>query len=828
MNITLERTRIIIEEYDDVAKRKLERLVSTMDKILFFEDIAFKRIYIAPGLLEHVKKLFPKIPVVDKSTEFWPYASITTPEHSAAPRNQLQTDFINFVLEGAKTNKKIAGILSVGTGKAVPVTTKIPTPDGYKRMGNIVPGDKVIGSDGKPTEVLEVYPNGDRDVYKISFNDNRYVLCDLDHQWNVFKWDMTQYTVTTRDMLEDYKKRSDTIVDTNAKTGCTMDPYVYKYSIPVLSNPAEYNMQDVPIDPYVYGAFLHANKIPTLLSITTEEEFIPNKIARVCDIDYAKHKGGYYFKNTEGYILSKEFFKDLPLDHIDDRYKYNTIENRLKLITGLLDSGGIFNENNDIIYYHPSVKLLKDVQEIIRGLGHCAHMFKDKSGIRITVPCRFKKEMFTVPSKLHQAFCIDEVDDYKYYKRLVVKDIRKVTKANSKCIAVAAKDKQYLTEGFVVTHNTFMACYSAIKVGQRTLIIVPTANIRLQWVDTLVKMFNVPSDKVLNVTSPKDFLRVKADFVVVTHASLAMILKQYNLEKIMKDNYFGIKVIDEVQLWFHNILKIDGSSNICNNWYLTGTFGRSSEDEDKLYHKMFGDLNIFRELEKPKTLFNRNPGNIYGMKPHMRTTMVWMKSGVLNTLGDDDRKKLLQSWKYSKQSDKWTRIGINISFYTNKIIPPDGNMTRFLRILLETVVEAEKKVTYGKTMVLVASIAAVDIVAENLTKLFPDKKIGTIHSKNNKRENLFAREEADILVSTAASVGTGFDLPGLAKLIVGQQMNSRITTEQVSGRLRRRPDGKETFMWDIVDASIPQLRAWARNRSEVLKRRSISFDVVSK
>src|SRR5699024_62343 len=126
--------------------------------------------------------------------------------------------------------------------------------------------------------------------------------------------------------------------------------------------------------------------------------------------------------------------------------------------------------------------------------------------------------------------------------------------------------------------KTFMGCYSAIELGLRTLIIAPTSGIKAQWAETLTNMFNVDPSRVKVVSSPKDFINVKADFVVTYQASLAVINKKYDLEKIMKTNKFGIKIIDEVQMWFHNIVKIEGNSNICHNWYLTGTFGRSGSE----------------------------------------------------------------------------------------------------------------------------------------------------------------------------------------------------------------------------------------------------------
>ena len=162
----------------------------------------------------------------------------------------------------------------------------------------------------------------------------------------------------------------------------------------------------------------------------------------------------------------------------------------------------------------------------------------------------------------------------------------------------------------------------------------------------------------------------------------------------------------------------------------------------------------------------------------------------------------------------------------NLVIPPDGKMTKFLRIILNVIKQAESEVKYGKTLVLGNTISSSEIVAAYLRKMFPNKKIYTYHSKHSKDENERAKSDADIIVSTTQSAGTGFDWKGLAKLIVFSQYKSWILADQISGRLRRRDDKKDTYMWDIVDADIKQLRVWANVRADVEKRKSKSFKVV--
>lgn len=624
MKIVKEQTRLIFYEYNDFEKKKIEDIVGTEEKVFTYEDPDGKFIAYPPGMLKDVMAAFPHATIIDNSSSYWECAAITPVSHNAQPRNQLQIDFINFVLDHAKNKENVAGILSTGTGKAEPISTKIPTPYGYSHMGDIQVGDEVIGSDGKSTWVTGVFPQGLKDIYKITLSDGRFSLCTAEHLWKVSNniTGETEVLELARLMRRHYRE----------------------YSIPV--------------------------GIPQIY---------------------------------------------IPIEHIE--------------------------------YSH---------------------------------------------------------------------------REEAQCIMVENDDHLYMTDQEIITHNTFMACYCAIKVGLRTLIITPTSSIKAQWGETLTGMFKVDPSRVMVVNSPKQFFNVTADFVIVSQASLASINKTYDLEKIMRANKFGVKVIDEVQMWFHNIIKIDANSNIPNNWYITGTFGRSGAEENALYQKMFGNLAIFREKQKEPTIFNRRPGNIYGMKPHTHTRMVWAHSGI----SKEELESVNNSIRYSERSEKWVRYGLNVPSYMNIVIPPDGTMTKLLKSILKVIQDAEKQVTYGKTLVIGNTIASAMVVMSYCQKMFPDKKIGTIHSKQSKAENDKAKAECDIIVSTTSSCGTGFDWKGLAKLINFSAFASWILADQLSGRLRRRDDGKDTYMWDVVDADVKQLRSWAGLRADVEKRKSKSFKVI--
>jgi hypothetical protein len=76
-----------------------------------------------------------------------------------------------------------------GSGKAQDVNSLVITPDGTKRIGDIVSGDYVISEEGKPIKVLEVFPQGKKDLYKITFSDGFSTVCCKEHLWNVIRRD---------------------------------------------------------------------------------------------------------------------------------------------------------------------------------------------------------------------------------------------------------------------------------------------------------------------------------------------------------------------------------------------------------------------------------------------------------------------------------------------------------------------------------------------------------------------------------------------------------------------------------------------------------------
>jgi len=96
-----------------------------------------------------------------------------------------------------------------GTGKAQPLDAKVLTPAGYKPMGEIEIGDEVVDPEGGTARVQGVFPQGEREIYRLEFGNGGLteVECDLEHLWKVRIAGGEWQVLTLREILEriDYR-----------------------------------------------------------------------------------------------------------------------------------------------------------------------------------------------------------------------------------------------------------------------------------------------------------------------------------------------------------------------------------------------------------------------------------------------------------------------------------------------------------------------------------------------------------------------------------------------------------------------------------------------
>ena len=362
-------------------------------------------------------------------------------------------------------------------GKAQPNSTVIPTPFGNTTIGNLKVGDMVYDRTGRPTKVLEVFPRGELDVYKVTLEDGRSTLCNDDHIFSVLTLGGNLVEKTVRQMI-DY--------------GLTDKGGRAVYSIPI-NEAVEKKEKDFSVDPYVVGIFLGDGCCTERqLTLSSNDEEIVERVVKkipICKESYKNPASNYSWtfllkeplKNINNVdilkiqtkIFFKEFLEDIcvPSDkkRIPRIYFEGSIEQRLELLRGLMDTdGSIVKSSGKLSFTSISEGLIEDVRELAYSLGFRTSVTVDKrtekykNGFCATVNFNISNEQkylfFNLERKKEIALKFINIPQRRHYERVLIKEIEKLNyKAEMTCILVDNPEHLYLTEDFIVTHNTTVA-----------------------------------------------------------------------------------------------------------------------------------------------------------------------------------------------------------------------------------------------------------------------------------------------------------------------------------------------------------------------------------
>lgn len=822
MKIEKTTTGIIIHDPTDEMKRKILRYFSLSNPTreffiytgkdesklpLFGKD--HDTIYVTSGILgikdESLQKMLRGYKTLDVPTP----QSVSL-DMNMKPRSKLQEDCIHTMV--TSKSPKLAIEVRGGVGKGHPYYTRIPTPtkEGFTLMGDLHVGDYVFDRTGRPTKILEIFELGEEDVYKVTFNDHRSVLCTGEHLWTIKTYKNGRWYVRQlNDIVNNYKHLS------RYKLSKGIEEWVYKYYIPTCES-IEYPHREVPVDPWVLGCFI-GNGCCTVktLEYSSGTDEIPLRIAEMYDFDLKYPRTGYtyrfYDKKTGRPIRTADFFKGVEgiIDHysyekyIPDEYLYNDMETRMLLLQGLMDTDGCITRSGGRYhtkYSSTSKKLLEQIQWLVRSFGYSATITKDKRKHKYTsgfcgtlifrVPNSFKQNMFTLSYKHDRAMEAHDKEQKDYYKDLFITDIRKVDRAKCRCIMVDNPEHLYLANDFIVTHNTFMSSYAIKELKLKPLIIAPTANLKNQWIENFENFGIDRKDIATNIHDGKN-----KKMTIVTIASLGNELRKdwKALMKSIDDARYGIKVIDEAHLALKAIMRFDSICNIKHNWYLSATLGRSSMEEDDILNRMYLDAERFVGNASYEE-YQKEYINIY-----MQDIYYHVSRGLC---------------------EKYLRFGtkglIKASYYNMLMHYEDGRP--FLNNVIRLIKIARQTETYdGRVLILLPMLEIIDTVVGMMKRdpFFAGKKIGVINGKIPMRERVESME-CDYILSTSASAGTGVDFKNLGCVVNFDQAASLIITEQIVVRLRDR--GKECWYFDIRDCVryARSFEHWGRNRRMVL------------
>jgi hypothetical protein len=165
-----------------------------------------------------------------------------------------------------------------------------------------------------------------------------------------------------------------------------------------------------------------------------------------------------------------KFFKDYNLHEkkawdkfIPDDYKYSSVQDRIDILRGLCDTDGYCRERvkDQVTFYTTSLRLAEDVIEIVRSLGGKAKLrSRDRRNEknRNIIARRISYEVSIVmPESINPFFLKRKAKRFKgkNVANIEIISIEKVGHEKVQCIKVDNPEHLYLTDDFIVTHNTF-------------------------------------------------------------------------------------------------------------------------------------------------------------------------------------------------------------------------------------------------------------------------------------------------------------------------------------------------------------------------------------
>ncbi|MCX4883820.1 helicase-related protein [Streptomyces sp. NBC_00847] len=318
----------------------------------------------------------------------------------------------------------------VGSGKAQPLDSLVLTPAGFRRMGDMAVGDEVVVPDGGLALIDGVFPQGEREVWRLVLCDGSSVECDDEHLWIVgtkggWQRGRTPEVTTTRELRRDM---------------FTADGSP-KWYIPAAAPVDLGGDFALPLDPYRSGLRLGEGSSPG--------ESVPDP-----------------FKNT-------------------------SVKNRHALLQGLLDADGTVGEDGlSISLCSASRSLADDVAWLVRSLGGRAQVLSKNAAFEVSVALPDEYAPFRLTRKAGRVRPGPGHETFRTFHR-GIRAVEYVGRKPVQCISVAHPSHAYVTDNFTVTHNTMVALramLATVDAGGQAAMLAPTEVLAQQHHRSITEM----------------------------------------------------------------------------------------------------------------------------------------------------------------------------------------------------------------------------------------------------------------------------------------------------------------------------------------------------
>ena len=350
-------------------------------------------------------------------------------------------------------------------GKALAIDTPIPSPHGWRPMGNLRVGEEVFDEHGRPTQVVAatgIMMN--RACAEVVFSDGQVIVADLAHQW------------LTTSKSERKRGRHGSVRTTREIAGSLRAGEEWNHHVQ-LGEPAQYPRQPLPTDPYTLGIWLgDGTSSKAEVTVGEGDEQILDEIA-AAGFAVWKASGPRAFRIgglSRGHVgrerdpMTGQFTVDGSLHselealgllrnkHVPEMYLRSCMEQRLALLQGFMDSDGHIDDYGRCEFVNTNERLADAVVELAASLGLrptkrkkrvTRYGIEQEPAYQVkfapTIPVfRLRRKLTRIRPGRHHAF------------RAIV-DVRPCEPRPVRCIEVSNPTGLFLAgHGYIPTHNS--------------------------------------------------------------------------------------------------------------------------------------------------------------------------------------------------------------------------------------------------------------------------------------------------------------------------------------------------------------------------------------
>lgn len=775
----------------------------------FYEHLKFN--HITENLYEVInKEIKPGLDIDIKVKPQW------------IPRED-QVPILDYLTETNSNRAKLVGI-QTGKGKAQPLNAKIKVPGGWKRMGEMRIGTQVIAKDGTITKVTGVFPQGQKRIYKITFSDGRTTECCAKHLWKIYyaagrenkRWRTVNTLEVMRLLAEPNPKVYVDLIDQEISQDSTL-----------------------PIDPYILGTFLASGfTFNNKIIISKIDKFTFNEITnrlpkslQLKAISVKRHQHCYSIepKNAN---LSNDFLekiRDLTLLNktkdnlfIPKEYLNSSHKQRLALLQGIFNLNGYCSGEGNVSISSDSEELSKNIQYLIRSIGGTCSLTPTRSHYALVgskILATYVYRMFIHLKDPIDLFYLSKKKDRIHHKnpslKLKIENIVLQDKQVCQCISVEHPEHLYVTDDFIVTHNTLTSLLAVARLQKRTVIIIKPMFIE-KWVDDLLKTYEIKPTDIMVVKGSGHLMalfdlaksgELDSKFIIISNKTIQNWLKLYEQyregiftlgystlpETLFEDLDAGIRLIDEVHMDFHLCFKIDLYTNVERSISLSATLV-SNDDCITRMHEIMHPTNTRYALQKLDQYIN---------------------SYVVYYQFKDPTK--IRTTEYGATS--YSHTAFEKSIFKHK--PTLNNYFNLIKYIIEIgfMKNVRKK---KKLMVFASTIEMCTLLTNYFSNVFNQYKVKRYVGEDPYSDLM----TGDIIFTTLGSAGTAVDVPDLTNVILTVAVDSIQSNIQSLGRLRKLgPDDRTEFHY-MTCLDIPKHLEYSFRKKEMLGRYAKTYSEI--